>query len=641
MRSIAILSAVLAFFLSFHLGLCAAGDGDGPAESDLVALRDGFDARRDAMLQSQIDDPYPEAKESTDGKSQMNLYVWHYLDFALAALYRNQRVPEANDAVLKACEHYKRDRQEMLSSKGFYWSGNLFLRVYELFHGGSRFFPGRLRPDVEKEMLERMWDWGRTRARVEEAKIDESQTWRYWGSENHDAMRKSTAWGVAQILKDNAPYNTYVYDDGTIAQEQCDAWTAYFNEYLRERAKKGLLQEIGSPTYAKYTIQGWYNFADFAHDPTLRRRASQLLNLYWTVWAEDQIDGVCGGGKARYYQPSSRATDDAMYSAGWYYLNIGRSLSQHPGLMCLATSAYRMPLLTMDLALDVEGRGSYESTERRMGLAKTRKGEADFEELRTDTGGIVRYTWHTPEFVMGTLMVEARPLEDWRAGSAQNRWGGVIFRGHPDARLYPQCEGLGNGKTYNQQWSVQKKGALIAQKLTGKGMSKQAGAMRVWFSAPGLSNRVEESGWVFVEAPGAWAAARPVAGGYEWEEGGDKSRGQWLRCLDDTTPVILQVARKGDFADYKAFRAAVLAAPLAYQNHLLTYMSLEGDRLTLHADYSAPPEINGAPVDYAPPKTFDSPFIQEDWNSGVVTLSKGARTLTLDFNSIEPEPRGM
>lgn len=621
-----------AAIMTAGLSVMARGNGASLTDAQIAAIRDGFDARRDAMLQSQIDDPFPEAKESTDGKSQRNPYVWHYLDFALAALYRNQRADEANDAILKVCEHYKRDRQAMLDNKGFYWSGNLFLRVYEFFHSGSRHFPGRLRPDVEAEMLERMWDWGRTRARVEEAKIDEAQTWRYWGSENHDAMRKSTAWGVAQILKDKAPYNTRAYDDGTTAQAQYDAWTAYFNEYLRERAKKGLLYEVGSPTYNKYTVQGWYNFADFAQDATLQRRARQLLDLYWCVWAEDQIDGVCGGGKTRYYQPSSRATDDAMFSAAWYCLNVGRSMGKHPGLMCLATSAYRMPLVAMDLALDVDGRGSYESTGRRMGLSRVRKTEAEFEEFRTDTGGIVRHTWHTPEFVIGALMVEARPLEDWCAGSAQNRWQGVVFRGDPDARIYPQCEGLGNGKTYNQQWSVQKKCALIAQKLKGKGMSKQAGDMRVWFSAPGLSNRVETRDWVFVEAPGAWAAVRPVAGGYRWDGADKRGDGQWLRCLDDAAPVIIEAARKRDFADYETFRAAILATPLTFKNHVLTYKSLSGDVLTLHADYSAPPRINGAPVDFAPPRTFDSPFIQEDWNSGVVRISKGARTLLLDFN---------
>lgn len=59
--------------------------------------------------------------------------------------------------------------------------------------------------------------------------------------------------------------------------------------------------------------------------------------------------------------------------------------------------------------------------------------------------------------------------------SMQNRWQGVIFAGDPNARTFPQCVGLRNGKTYNPQWSVQNKGTLIVQKLPGRIYSKQAG----------------------------------------------------------------------------------------------------------------------------------------------------------------------
>jgi len=69
-----------------------------------------------------------------------------------------------------------------------------------------------------------------------------------------------------------------------------------------------------------------------------------------------------------------------------------------------------------------------------------------------------------------------------------------------------------------------------------------------------------------------------------------------------------------------------------FEKKILEYRALGGDSLTFTADYSRPPRINGKPVDYAPPKAFDSPFIQEDWNSGVVTLQKGERRLVLDFN---------
>ncbi len=270
------------------------------------------------------------------------------------------------------------------------------------------------------------------------------------------------------------------------------------------------------------------------------------------------------------------------------------------------------------------------STNLNPGLVKTGYyGPPDYR-MRTDYGGIHRYSFCTPEFIIGTPMLEARPFEDWAMISSQNRWHGVIFAGHRNACIVPQCEADDHRATFNQQWSVQQKGTLIAQKLK---TSRTSGAMRVWFSEPGLSNRMEEGGWAFVEAEGAYAAVRPAAGGYVWEPSGDAWEGDWLRCEDEWTPVILEVARKPNFADYAAFREAVKENALAFDRAVLRYSGLDGDTFTFYADHSRPPEVNGTPVDYAPPKAFHSPFVRADWNSGVVGIRKAGREIVRDFNS--------
>jgi len=53
--------------------------------------------------------------------------------------------------------------------------------------------------------------------------------------------------------------------------------------------------------------------------------------------------------------------------------------------------------------------------------------------------------------------------------------------------------------------------------------------------------------------------------------------------------------------------------------------------LTLETSYKKKPTINGAPVDYAPKKVFDSPFLNAEYNTGVVTIGKGQRKKVLDF----------
>ena len=90
------------------------------------------------------------------------------------------------------------------------------------------------------------------------------------------------------------------------------------------------------------------------------------------------------------------------------------------------------------------------------------------------------------------------------------------------------------------------------------------------------------------------------------------------------TPVIIEVVRKAEVASYDAFQTAILANALRFEDKLLTYRGLSGDTFTFYADFTHPPKINDQTVDYAPEKVFDSPFIQSKWNSGVVTIRKGA-----------------
>jgi len=150
-----------------------------------------------------------------------------------------------------------------------------------------------------------------------------------------------------------------------------------------------------------------------------------------------------------------------------------------------------------------------------MGLVEPNFSDPPEYRLRTDFGGILRYDYCTPDFMLGSLMTEARPNEDWAAISSQNRWYGAIFRGQPDARIYPWCVNVGNDSTYNQQWAVQHKGTPICQKLK---TNRHAGPMRVWFSKAGLSAPIRQGPWVFAEAAGAWAGVRVAAGGAEVQE---------------------------------------------------------------------------------------------------------------------------
>ena len=48
--------------------------------------------------------------------------------------------------------------------------------------------------------------------------------------------------------------------------------------------------------YNCHTLKGIYNLYDFSADQKLRKKAGNFLTLYYARWAQEQIDGVRGGG---------------------------------------------------------------------------------------------------------------------------------------------------------------------------------------------------------------------------------------------------------------------------------------------------------------------------------------------------------
>jgi hypothetical protein len=64
---------------------------------------------------------------------------------------------------------------------------------------------------------------------------------------------------------------------------------------------------------------------------------------------------------------------------------------------------------------------------------------------------------------------------------------------------------------------------------------------------------------------------------------------------------------------------------------VLKYETIYADALTFDTGQTAVPTINGQPVDYAPSKVLESPFLQADYDRGVVTIQEGERKKVLDF----------
>jgi len=611
-------------------------------DSHLANLKNSFATRRDAAFEALrysplIVKPLDYEYQTVTGAPLSRAFSYSLSDYAFKSLILNVNVDQANAALVQNADFYLNNPAFLKDRDSFYWSADEWLRLLEYFGSKGTKAAGRITAATEAKLHDLMFLYMTTwspstptsTSPLRCAEYAISNTWTIDGTENHQSMQSCTFWHFCKFLKDHPTYATQKFPDGTTAEEIYLATGDFLKHWVVERAKKGLFIEAANDDYNQETLKGFYNLYDFSPDLQLKSLSGKLLDLYWATWAQEQLKGVRGGGKARIYRGNQSNGYDGSagrifgYKLAYYYLASTTSYTLSDGMFTAVTSDYRMPNVVMDIALMRNELGDFEVKDRTPGLSVA---SGNNSQARQDYGGIVRYSYCTPDFIMGTMHLEARPHPDFLMISSQNRWQGVIFDGDPFCRIYPQAQT--EYRAYNQHWGVQSKGCLITQQLTEGTYSKYTDSMRVYFSSQGLSSRIEKSGWVFMVANGAYAAVKCVTGGYHWLVGDSR----WLVCNDRYAPVIIEVGQKADYASYTAFQDKVIALPLTYDGKVVKHTSLYGDEIFFYTDRSSLPIVNNQLMDLRPTLVFDSPFVKSVFNSGVVEISKNQRKLVLDFS---------
>ncbi|MDD7985155.1 hypothetical protein PQO01_09355 [Lentisphaera marina] len=619
--------------------LCSAGVAQAATPEEVIA---GFDARVEQMFKAESGKPlvrdkkYPPIKPGRGNR--VRWYSYSMVAYAARCLYLNESLEPANAALVENAQHYLDHPKDINDRESFHWHASEVMRLLEMYGPKGTESPGRLSQETVDICLKPIFMYADQFSNRWEYK--KSKTWHIYESENHHAMSFSTCWQFARIARNHPDYKNVKYAGGLTPAQHYEAWNNYFITYCRERAKKGLFIEMMSGGYNSTLIKGIYNFYDFG-EPEVKRAAGLLLDLYFAYFAQEQIDGIQGGGKSRIYYEQGLPSElvSGIKELVWYYFGIGEvpHVSGHD--LNAALSDYRPPAVVADLVLDVKGRGRYEVKQFPRGLGQS--GDRNPYRMMVDNGGIQRYSYCDPSFILGTPMVAARPLEDWAAISSQNRWQGVIFSGETPSRIVPIPRPIDNRVALNGFWSVQRKGCLITQKLKS---NRGAAEMIVWMSQDGLSEPVDEEGVIFVEAPGAYAAVRVGQNGYTLSEEdfscvnplgaiSHSPLGWVITPTDKYAPVILEVVAKADVKSFDAFKQKVKGCKPQFNGKVLSYQSIYGDTLTLDTSYQKTPTVNRKPINYSKPKmAFDSPFLKSKYDSGVVTIEKGKRKLVLDFN---------
>lgn len=647
--------------LALILLIAGLGDtaGGQTTPDDLIA---GTGARIDQVFQAASGTPYKLVKVNpsldTGRPYYARGYSWSVVGYAARCFYLNESVAAANARLQQNARYYLReltaaDQAEILPTSAelntstysrivdrdsLHWHADMVLRLIEMYGTNGSVAPGRMDAATEAKCLEPIWHYVRLVSRLAKAEYLNSKTWHLWESENHHVQCFSIAWHFSKIAKDLPVYQNQTHADGSTPAQLYAAWNAYFVEYVKERFRKGIFVEMRSDGYNSESIRGVYNLYDFG-DPDVKEHARMYLDLFWAYWAQEQFNDVSGGGKARRPFPNTLTAGHGGLTGNManLYFGIGVVPKVEGHSVNPLLSDYRPPAVVADIAVDVKGRGTYEVRQAAQGLGQAAQTNWDQSKilnpykLNTNGGGIVRYTYCDPAFIMGTPMVDHRPLADWVAISSQSRSQGVIFSGAAEAaRILPCVLPSDEKEARNAFWSVQSKGSMITQMLNTNSGGSQ---MWAWISKAGLADPVQEEGIVFVQSDsvnGAYAAIRPVGTDYTLIDNYDFSTisppASWVVQLNDKfKPFILEVMAKNQVASFAAFKALVKANTPSFTNNLVTHTTIYGDTLTLDASYANPPTVNGLPVDYTPAKSYDSPFLYGDYNGDTFVIEKGPR----------------
>ncbi|MFC1716131.1 hypothetical protein ACFL6S_20840 [Candidatus Poribacteria bacterium] len=572
------------------------------------------------------------------------------LQFALSALWLNHRVDEGNEQLRKAYREILdgtwlgaddlkalgpgQMTPERAGCETVKWKMRMWLRVYYLFHEKSEFFPGRLVPDVQSDIRELLWNYGAAKSTVERSNLE--HIWWIQGSENHDMMDLSNAFLALQAIKDVPEYQNRKLPDGHTPAEHVAAWNMYYKLYCDERAKHGLFAEVASPTYGKWFLPEIANMYDFAEDAKLQKKMEMLLHLTWADWSIDQLRGMRGGGRTRVYQGnySRLGAQDSWRNMGLILLGRDDWLDAVHGQAnyVLATTKYRLPDVIVDLALSEAERGEYIYISLRPAKLESVKDADITYPMDGNDPYMLRYSYCTPDYVTGSLWLD--PAARYAAISTQNRWQGIIFPTHVNARVFPQCVGLRNGKTYAQHLAVQHQNVMLVQKNR---KARQSGDMRVFFYTGMKSRVLERDGWILAEEGEAYIAVRvlprfndPERQGYIWDDE------NWLRCKDDFAPIVFVAGRKAGFTTTDDFLIYLKSHQFALVDESLTYsfQDIDGKVAALTMDIDDQknlPIVNGQIIDLKPDRVFDSPYLHSENGSGLVTIEFNDRRLLLDF----------
>jgi len=461
-------------------------------------------------------------------------------------------------------------------------------------------------------------------------------------TENHWLLYYTSMYLMAQLWPDQPGDQWFTGKSSSENLREAAGWIEGWVKLTTTRGQG----EYDSPHYMGLYFLSMSYLAEWARDPSMKKRAAMMLDYLIADFAAESLDGVYVGAHSRVYdRPVVEKWNNVSSDFAWVLFGQGYTADTPANylLYYVLASAYEPPEVLKRIATDRSR--PYTHYERK----RTRNRWRFFDDLH---GPVYKTTYVRREYAVGSD--QGGTLQPIQEHSWDVTWSvpdprgvqNTLFTLHPYSSLselqtyftfppdqavaevvsskksYDSPDKLVGGSPYEQIFQDQDT-VIVLYDIPE---STRFPHINGFFSKDLAEVREDASGWIFTRAGDAFIACRPLQP-YTWKPidgGGRRLFSPYLK-----NGMVVQVAARSEFPDFGAFQRAILALKLEFRLApvpTVRFASLRGK--TISVTYGQPP------VDYTKWPLFGGPFVDAAVDSEQLTLKHGDLRRTLDFRTL-------
>ncbi|MFI4911385.1 MAG: hypothetical protein ACIAQZ_06925 [Sedimentisphaeraceae bacterium JB056] len=591
---------------------------------------------------------------SDRGDDVLDKYYKHYIDidkqssnrirvnwaYAALSLYNDKDITQKADRVLFETLEPQKTIFTQTGSEGhdIYWETVILSRMMN-----CKEITAKLSDETKHTINTLLWDfvYNFDKPGHSEPSLEKINT--IYNSDNHDMIHRGVYLMAAQALKDDPQFKDKKYADGLTAAAHYAIWRKNLMEYFKFRASTGVNVEFGSTCYAGVYLHPIFSIYDCCQDKQLADQAGKFIDLFFADVSQEVLNGVRGGAKVRMYKNAHCCNYQADKLLYYNYILTGKpkELDRLFPTDCFgaAQSDYRLPQTVKELMVDTKAKGAYVYKSNRLAQGghvlgnKYGLGDALAPIYTAETqSGLLRYTYATPSYLLGTFTIDE--TKTYMLINSQNQWMALTTAAKPSSRIVVNVTPTSDERTgYRDLQAVQYKNCAMFRKQLA---AEDGGLLRLFVSND--FEMTDKDGTLFFENDSVYAAVMCIQHhdktGYEIEKT-DFGPGRFVTFNEPNVYFVLEVADKKEYENLNEFSEYISGNDLRFENN---YDEIIYDSKTCKCSLEMftdvrMPLVNGKPVDVRPAKVYDSPYMQSNYGSGVVTVTGvEGENLVLDFN---------